>query len=331
VQAKLLEHGRSAEGATGTLRALSAMVNDAVTTRCATRTPGLGWGFVSNDPRVRKAPRPKRMWTMQQMHAFAAAAARARDEDRDEPTELERWRAIYAESMILLLSDCGLRFGGLMAVERAGMRPGWLRVKTVAHEGRVLAGTKTTHHLPEEEQWRDIPLPASTEAKLRALPPRIDTPVMFTTPTGKTWRERNWRRDVWEPTCEVSGLDPRPQEFRASWESVMAAGHWLSAVRPGAGWAVWKARRRSFGAWRLSSAKAPRCARTGPVAEVGAHGGRGACYSRSHPGRITCETRLAKRLSCVFPSIESPADRGAFASARRRTSATGADSPRRTG
>jgi hypothetical protein len=94
---------------------------------------------------------------------------------------------------------------------------------TVAHEGEVLPGTKTTHHLPEEEQWREIPLPASTEAMLRGLPPRIDTTLLFTTPTGKVWRERNWRRDVWTPAQKTIGLDCRPQEFRASWESILAA------------------------------------------------------------------------------------------------------------
>jgi hypothetical protein len=159
---------------------------------------------------------------MEQMHAFAAAAARERDADRDEPTELERWRAVCAEPMIRLLSDSGLRFGELTAVGRAGLRPGWLRVKTVAHQGEVLLGTQTTHHKPEDEQWRDIPLPASTEAMLRALPARIDKPLLLTTATGKVWRERNWRRDVSAPTCKgdrhgptatgvpgVLGVDPR--------------------------------------------------------------------------------------------------------------------------
>ena len=222
VQAELLRQGRSAEGATGILRAISAMVNDAVDDEECGANVWLRLGVKRNDPRVRMPPRPKRLWTMEQMHAFAAAAAQARDPQRNQ-AGLERWRAVYAEPMILLLSDCGLRLGELMAVERNGLRAGWLRVKAVAHEGEVLDGTKTTHHLPEDEQWRDIPLPPSTEAKLRVLPSRIDTPLLFTTPTGKTWRERNWRRDVWTPTCKAMGINPRPQEFRASWESILAA------------------------------------------------------------------------------------------------------------
>jgi hypothetical protein len=223
VQAKLLEQGRAAEGATGILRAMSAMVNDAVDDELCDTNVWLRLGVKRNDPRVTKAPRPKRIWTMEQMHAFAASAAQVRELERGEATELERWRAVYAEPMILVMSDCGGRLGEVLAVERAGLRPGWLRVKTTAHEGEVQAGTKTTHHLPEEEQWRDIPLPASTEAMLRALPARIDTPLLFTTPTGRVWRERNWRRDVWEPACEATRTDPRPQEFRASWESILAA------------------------------------------------------------------------------------------------------------
>ena len=58
---------------------------------------------------------------------------------------------------------------------------------------------------------------------LRAMPPRIDTPLLFPTPTGKVWRERNFRRDVWAPAQEATGLDCRPQEFRASWESIVRA------------------------------------------------------------------------------------------------------------
>jgi integrase len=162
------------------------------------------------------------MWTMAETHALARAAAQATDPVRKK-VRLEQWRAIYAEPMILLLSDCGPRLGELMAVERAGLRPGSLRVRSVAHNGEVLEGTKTTHHKPEDEQWRDIPLPPSTEAKLSALPARIGTPLLFPTLNGKTWRGRNWRRDVWEPACKAKGVDPRPHEFRASWESSCAA------------------------------------------------------------------------------------------------------------
>jgi integrase len=223
VQAALLAQGRSAEGATGILRAMSAMTSDAVDDELCDSNPWLRLGVRLNDPRVLKQPRPKRVWSIEQMHAFAAAAAAVRDADRDEPTELERWRAVYAEPMVRVLSDCGLRLGELLPLERADLRPGWMRVRRTAHESEVQLGTKTTHHKPEDEQFRDVPLPPTLEATLHALPAQIDTHLLFPTPTGKTWRERNWRRDVWEPARKGTGIDARPQEFRASWESIMRA------------------------------------------------------------------------------------------------------------
>jgi integrase len=204
VQAKLLDQGRSAEGATGILRAMSAMVNDAVDDEVCDTNPWLRLGVRLNDPRVSKAPRAKRMWTMEQMHAFAAAMG-------------------PYEAMGRVLSDCGLRLGELPGLQRRDLSTGWLHVGRTAHEGRVQAGTKTTHHKREDEQGRDVPVPPTLEAMLRAAPPRIDTPLLFPTPTGKVWRERNWRRDVWAPAQEATGMDCRPQEFRASWESIMRA------------------------------------------------------------------------------------------------------------
>jgi integrase len=204
VQAKLLEDGRSAEGATGILRALSAMTNDAIDDELCDTNPWLRLGVQLNDPRVTKQPRAKRMWTLEQMHAFAAAAG-------------------SYEPMVRVLADCGLRLGELPALTRADLRPGWLHVTRTAHEGTVQAGTKTTHRKREEEQGRDVPIPPTLEAMLRAMPPRIDTPLLFPTPTGKVWRERNFRRDVWAPAGKAAGIDPRPQEFRASWESIMRA------------------------------------------------------------------------------------------------------------
>jgi integrase len=107
-------------------------------------------------------------------------------------------------------------------------KPGFGTLQAARQDGRARGRGPAGHeddapHKPEDEQWRDIPLPASTAAMLRGLPTRIDTPLTFTTPTGKVWRERNWRRDVWAPTCKATGMNPRPQEFRASWESILAA------------------------------------------------------------------------------------------------------------
>ena len=41
--------------------------------------------------------------------------------------------------------------------------------------------------------------------------------LIFTTPSGCMWRERNFYRDVWRSTQRVSGVDIRPHECRHSY------------------------------------------------------------------------------------------------------------------
>lgn len=54
------------------------------------------------------------------------------------------------------------------------------------------------------------------------MPTRIDTTLLFPTPTGKLWWERNFYRDVWAPARERT-FDCAPQEFRHSWVTHMRA------------------------------------------------------------------------------------------------------------
>jgi hypothetical protein len=93
IQNQLLEQGRSAAGVTGILRALSALTNDAIDDELTDSNPWLRLGVRATDPRVQKPAREVRVWTFEQMHAFAAAAG-------------------PYEAQIRLLSDCGLRLGG---------------------------------------------------------------------------------------------------------------------------------------------------------------------------------------------------------------------------
>jgi len=48
--------------------------------------------------------------------------------------------------------------------------------------------------------------------------------LLFTTSTGRMWRERNSYRDLWRPAQEASGLDIRPHECRHS--SSPISGRW---------------------------------------------------------------------------------------------------------
>lgn len=94
-------------------------------------------------------------------------------------------------------------------------------MERTAHEGRIADGTKNDHG--ETNAGRDVPVPAGLGVMLKAMPPRIDTALMFPTSTGRVWRERNWRRDVWAPAREATGMDVRPHEMRHSYVSLMRA------------------------------------------------------------------------------------------------------------
>ena len=50
-----------------------------------------------------------------------------------------------------------------------------------------------------------------------------DSELLFTTPTGRMWRERNFYRDVWKPAQAASCLDIRPHECRHSYVTHLRA------------------------------------------------------------------------------------------------------------
>jgi site-specific recombinase XerD len=68
-----------------------------------------------------------------------------------------------------------------------------------------------------------IPCPPGLLELLRSMPARIDSELLFSTPRGLLWRERNFYRDVWHPAQERSGLDIRPHEMRHSYVSHLRA------------------------------------------------------------------------------------------------------------
>ncbi len=114
-------------------------------------------------PASHEGPGLVRVFTFDQMHALAAAAG-------------------PYEPMIRVLSDCGLRLGELLPLERRDLDGGLLHVRRTAHEGQVTEGTKTNHG--EEGAGRVVPLPATLQALIRAIPSRIDTPLLFPTKDG---------------------------------------------------------------------------------------------------------------------------------------------------
>jgi integrase len=190
--------GRATTGVVGILRALSAMAEDAITDEVADLNPFKGVRIRANDPRAKKKRRPIRVFSFEQMHAFAKAAGRY-------------------EAMVRVFTDTGMRLGEVLPLRVEDFDGETLQVRRTAHEGTVLQGTKTDHG--EHDAGRTVPVPATLAWMLEALINLNgeDCDLLFTTPTGRMWRERNFYRDVWKPTQERSGIDIRPHECRHSY------------------------------------------------------------------------------------------------------------------
>ena len=196
--------GRATTGVVGILHSLSAMAEDAITDEVADLNPFKGVRVRANDPRARKKRRPIRIFSFEQMHAFAKAAGRY-------------------EAMVRVFTDTGMRLGEVLPLRREDFDGETLKVKRTAHEGTTLDGTKTDHG--EHDAGRTVPVPATLawmiEAQLQLN--GEDCELLFTTPTGRMWRERNFYRDLWKPTQQASGLDIRPHECRHSYVTHLRA------------------------------------------------------------------------------------------------------------
>jgi integrase len=98
-----------------------------------------------------------------------------------------------------------------------------LKVRRTAHEGTILEGTKTDHG--DHDAGRTVPVPATLawmiEAQINLN--GSDCELLFTTPTGRIWRERNVYRDIWKPAQKASGIDVRPHECRHSYVTHLRA------------------------------------------------------------------------------------------------------------
>jgi integrase len=180
------------------------MAEDAITDEVCDLNPFKGVRIRASDPRAQKKRRPIRVFSFEEMHRFAKAAGRY-------------------EAMVRTFTDTGMRLGEVLPLRAEDFDGETLQVRRTAHEGRVLEGTKTDHG--EEGAGRVIPVPATLawmlEAQINLNGP--DCELMFTTPSGRMWRERNFYRDVWKPTQKAFGQDIRPHECRHSYVTHLRA------------------------------------------------------------------------------------------------------------
>jgi integrase len=198
----LRTEGRATTGAVGILRSLSAMAEDAITDEVCDLNPFKGIPIRASDPRAQKKRRPIRVFSFEEMHRFAKAAGRY-------------------EALVRTFTDTGMRLGEVLPLRPEDFDGETLQVRRTAHEGVVFEGTKTDHG--EEDAGRVVPVPATLAWMLEA---QINLngsgcELLFSTPSGRMWRERNFYRDVWKLAQEASGLNIRPHECRHSYVTLL--------------------------------------------------------------------------------------------------------------
>jgi integrase len=220
--------GRAAQGVRGILGALSAMAEDAIGDDVAEVNAFSGLRLRRSDPRIKKPPRKVRVWTFDQMREFAAGGrpeVRAQTKRPPDPRTKRRsdkdrprfYTPHDYEALLLTPGLTGLRLGEFLALQRSDFDGSFLSFRFSAHEGELVESSEQKNH------ERVVPVPPSLAARIESTPTRIDTDLLFPTPTGKLWRERNFYRDVWVPAQLATGLDPTPHEFRHSYVTHLRA------------------------------------------------------------------------------------------------------------
>jgi integrase len=200
------------------------MTEDAIGDDAATVNAFKGVRLRRNDPRVQKPPRPIRVWSFEQMREFAAAGRpEIRAATRRPPTEYGSSRGtrkskrpfFYSahdyEALLLTPGLTGLRLGEFLALRRSDLAGRVLSFRFSAHNGELTESSQQKNH------ERTVPVPASLARLLQAQLASHESELIFPTPSGRLWVERNFYRDVWAPAKIASGLDPTPHEFRHSY------------------------------------------------------------------------------------------------------------------
>jgi integrase len=163
------------------------------------------WGYMAKNPaklagRNRQpAPRSVRAFTRAELDAITAELS-----------------AVYAPLPIFAAAT-GLRPEELFALERRAVdrRDRVLTVARTISDGQVVELGKT------DGSRRQVPLSRRALDALDAIPPRLDTPLLFPAPKGGLVNLDNWRRRVWAPAVEAAGIarPARPYDTRSTFIS----------------------------------------------------------------------------------------------------------------
>jgi integrase len=169
------------------------------------------WGYMSVNSAVlagsnrQPSPRTVRTYSRAELEAIAAELHPA-----------------YAPLPIFAAAT-GLRPEEWQALERRDVdrRAGMLTVRQTVSDGQLVELGKTSR------SRRQVPLSPRAVAALDALPPRLDTPLVFPSPTGGLLNTNNFRNRAWAPAIEAGGvaLPARMYDLRSTFASnALAAG-----------------------------------------------------------------------------------------------------------
>jgi integrase len=169
------------------------------------------WGYMSTNPaklagrNPQPPPRAVRAYTVTELDAIGAELSK-------------RYQPLPA-----FVAATGLRPEEWAALERRDVNrlEGLVNVRRTVSDGEVVELGKTSR------SRRQVPLSRRAAAALDALPPRLDTPLVFPAPNGGLLRLDNFRRREWAPAIEAAGVEKpaRIYDLRSTFASnALAAG-----------------------------------------------------------------------------------------------------------
>lgn len=169
------------------------------------------WGYITRNPAVEAGRNP--LPAPRSIRVFTPA----------ELTKLAAELSPQYQPLPMFAAATGLRPEEWQALERRDIdrRAGVLHVRRTVSSGEVVEAAKTAASI------RQVPLSPRALAALDALPPRLDTPLLFPSPSGAVLHLDNFRYREWTPAVEASGVErpARLYDLRSTFASTaLAAG-----------------------------------------------------------------------------------------------------------
>jgi integrase len=144
------------------------------------------------------------------------------DAGRNPQPRSEELLPFSAEEVEALAAETGLRTNEWVGLERRDVDKAGRAVVVQRRyaDGELTPSPKTVR------SRRRVPLTLRAEEAVEAIPPRLDTPILFPAPGGGYIDLHNWQRRDWYPALEAAGIARRgPYHLRHTFATeALAAG-----------------------------------------------------------------------------------------------------------